>query len=297
MKYKHRLRDMLSEKLIRIAWYLTNMNLPERRALSYVNFCIHTEVIYEDGTYRALLKFSRDFKELTGKKITVCVSTPICPLVRKGLVDNGLSEKAFSERVSEMARHADVGYHGHYYPEGTTTFDHMRRSDYNKDLVVKQITREMTWFRNIGISPKTYIAGCWFMMKEMVLELERCGIEVDASIRRGKGDTFGGVYLDISRVPQYGRPFILPPSKNIVEIQSIFGPVMAPAIMKGHLSRYMRSDIGSVQSFIFPLHDWDIPRYYRNIWANVRELQRHKDKIAWANVNEMRGMYLNGKIV
>lgn len=297
MNYTYRLRDMFSEKFARIAWYLTNMGLPERRAISYVNFCIHTEVIYEYGTYQALLKFSKDFEELTGKKITVCVSTPVCPLVRKGLVENGLSEKIFSERVLEMARHADVGYHGHYYPEGSTTFDHMRRSDYSKDLVIKQIAQEMAWFRNIGISPKTYIAGCWFMMKEMVLELERWGIEVDVSIRRDKGDTFGGVYLDISEVPQYGRPFILPPSKDIVEIQSIFGPVMPPAIMKGHLSRYMKSDIGYPQSFIFPLHDWDIPRYYRNIWANVRELHKHKDKITWANVNEMRDMYLNGKLV
>ncbi len=290
-------KDIISSKLTKIAWYFGNVKLPQRQGLSYLNFCIHTEVIYEDRTYQALLKFSKDFKELTGKRITVCISTPICPLVRKGLVENKLSEKLFSDRVLDMTRHADVGYHGHYYPKGTTTFDHMRRSDYNKDLVTKQIAQEMAWFKNIGISPKTYIAGCWFMMEEMVLELEKWGIEVDVSIRRDKGDTFGGVYLDISEVPQYGRPFILPPSKNIVEIQSIFGPVMIPAIMKGHLSRYMRSDIGSAQSFIFPLHDWDIPRYYHNIWANVRELHRHKDKITWASINEMRDMYLKGKIV
>lgn len=295
MNYMDGAKSMISEKFIRIVWYLANMDLPRRRAISYVNFCIHTEVMYEDGTYAALLKFAGDFNALTGKKITVCISTPVCPLVRQGLVENGLSENAFRERVLNMAGHADIGYHGHYYPEGTTTFDHMRRADYDKDLVVGQIAREMEWFKNIGISPKTYIAGCWFMMKEMVVELERWGIAVDVSIRRDKCDTFGGVYLNESEVPHYGRPFILPPSKTIVEIQSIFGPVMAPAIMKGHLSRYMRFDIESTQSFILPLHDWDVPRYRRNIWANVRELHRHKDRIAWASVMEMRDMYIHDK--
>ena len=284
----------LSSKLTRIGWYLADIDLPARRSFSYFNFCIHTEVVYDDKTYEALLRFSEDFRELTGKRITVCVSTPVCPLVTKGIRERGLSEEAFGGRVLGLSRHADIGYHGHFYPEGSTTFDHMRRADYDRDLVVRQIGREMAWFNNIGVFPRTYIAGCWFMMKEMVLELERLGIEVDASIRRGKPDTFGGVYLDESEVPQYGRPFILPPSRKIVEIQSIFGPVMTPAIMKGYLSRYMERDVESPQSFIFPLHDWDIPRYYRNIWANVRELQRYRGRAEWLDIKEMREMYLSG---
>jgi hypothetical protein len=290
------LKHIFSEKVRKIAWYMANIGLPDRGAASYLNFCIHTEVVYEDNTFKALLRFSEDFRALTGKKITVCVSTPICPLVRKGIKEKRLSEKAFGARVLDMARHADVGYHGHFYPEGSTTFDHMRSADYDKDLVVSQIREEMAWFKSLGVFPKTYIAGCWFMMKEMVVELERSDIEVDVSIRRGKADTFGGVYMDASEVPNYGRPFILPPSKNIVEIQSIFGPVMSPAIMKGHLSRYMSSDTGSPQSFIFPLHDWDIPRYYRNIWANVLELQRHEGKVGWMGIAEMRDMYINGEM-
>ena len=83
-------RDMIASKLTKIAWYFGNINLPQRQGLSYLNFCIHTEVIYDSRTYQALLKFSKDFLGLTGKRITVCVSTPVCPLVKKGLVEKKL---------------------------------------------------------------------------------------------------------------------------------------------------------------------------------------------------------------
>ena len=288
-------KGMISNKLTKIAWYIGNVRLPQRQGLSYINFCIHTEVIYDSKTYQALLKFSKDFNELTGKKITVCVSTPVCPLVKKGLIENKLSEDAFSKRVLEVSKFAEIGYHGHFYPKGSTTFDHMRRADYDKDLVVGQISQEMTWFKNIGLYPKIFIAGCWFLMKEMVLELERWGIKVDVSVRRDKSDTFGGVYLDNSKVPQYGEPFILPPSKNVVEIQSLFGPVMHPAIMKGHLSQYMKDTKAPSPSFIFPLHDWDIPKYYSAIWANVVELCKYKNSVEWMNVMDMRDTYMNGQ--
>ncbi len=284
-------RNML-DKLSKAAWYFADSRIPARGCVSYLNICIHSEVIYDDRTYEALIVFSKEFMALTGNRIVICVSTPVCPLVRKGLVERGVSQDEFGRRVSSLAGNAEIGYHGHFYPQGTTTFDHMRRETYDKELVVRQIRDEVKWFEGLGIKPKVYVGGCWFMMEEIVLELERAGITVDVSIRKGKSDTFGGVFLDHGATPDYGVPFILPPTKNILEIQSIFGPVMPPSIMKYHLSGYMRNDNKRSLAFIFPLHDWDLPKYCRNIWANVAELAKHKESIAWMDVLEMREMYM-----
>lgn len=258
----------------------------------HMNFCIHTEVIYDDRTYEALRSFAKGFRDLTGARIAVCVSTPVCPLVSKALAERGMGEDAFARRVVDLGRFAELGYHGHFYPAGTTTFDHMRREWYDRALVLRQIGEEMDWFGKIGVVPRLYIAGCWFLMEDIVLELERRGFAVDMSIRRGKSDTFGGVYLADGALPRYGRPFILPPSRNIVEIMSIFGPVMSPLFMKGHLSGYLERDDSDELSFIFPLHDWDIPRYYRAIWSNTKALDALKGRVRWTEIMEMRDRFL-----
>ena len=283
----------MTDKIMKLLCYFRRFDLPFRRGKLYLNFCIHSEVIYDDRTYEAILKFSKQFNALTGKKIVMCVSTPICPLVEKSLEERGLSREKFESRVLFLSNFAQIGYHGHFYPKGEEIIHHMRRATYDKDLVTGQIQREMRWFNTIGLKPKIYVGGCWFMMKEIVLELERVGIMVDVSIRKGKTDTFGAMYMDPSKMPDYGVPFILPPAKNIVEIQSIFGPVMPPPLMKFHLSKY--ADISGDEDllFLFPMHDWDMPKYYGNIWANVEELTRAGGSIGWMDVLEMREHYLN----
>jgi hypothetical protein len=282
------------DKISKLLWYLKGNDIPRRRGRTYLNFCIHSEVIYDDGTYESILRFSKDFNKLTGSRIVMCVSTPLCPLVEKSLNERGLSHEMFEKRVVRLSDFAEIGYHGHFYPRGTTTFDHMRNATYDKDLVIEQIDGEMGWFDNAGIIPKVYVGGCWFMMKEIVIKLEQVGIMVDVSVRKGRSDTFGGVYVDPAVVPDHGIPFILPPAKNIVEIPSIFGPVMPNPVMLYHLSKYMPKDVEGDLSFVFPLHDWDMPRYYKNIWSNVEAIGNKASGMGWMDVMEMRERYLSG---
>jgi len=285
----------LERKCSRLLWYVLDTELPKRSEAAYFNFCIHTELFYEKKNYDAVLNFSKNFRELTGKKITLCISTPECHLVKAAMLKNEFSEKTFTSRVMEIARFAEVGYHGHFYDTAQEGLIQISGGHYSKDIVVSQIKKEMAWFGSIGIRPRIYVAGWWFMTSDIVLELECSGIEVDVSMRRGKNDTFGGRYLADDTLPNYGKPFILPPSKNIIEIQSIFGPVMPSSIMKGHLSQYLKSDTEDSLFFIFPLHDWDVPRYYRNIWSNVKELCRFKESVGWMDISDMRKVYLGSK--
>lgn len=282
-------KEMLLDKIARVSWCLKDPGLPGRQAPVSVNFCIHTEILYDAKTFEALIKFSKNFFALTGKKIAVCVSTPVCPIVKDALDKKGISPDVMSERIRDIAKFAEIGYHGHFYLEGRSELSQISHDNYDRDTVIGQMRAEIGWLKERGIRPKIYIGGWWFLTADIVLELERSGILVDVSVRKGKLNTFGGKYMEDAAIP-FGKPFILPPSKAIVEIQSIFGPVMATPIMNGHLSRYLGKDKDEVLSFIFPLHDWDIPKYYRNIWSNVESLHKAKDSIAWMDILDMRAL-------
>jgi hypothetical protein len=288
-----RLVDTIAE----VIEHLGDQALPPRDAPAHVNFSIHCECVYDDRVYASLLKFAGDFNALTGKRIAICVSTPRSPLAGTMMAKRGFSEGEFEARVSDLAGSAEIGYHGHFRPLEKDGPWEIPKLEYDEKAVVEQIGKEMQWFRNIGISPKVYVAGWWFLTAGIVRELERSGIAVDSSVRKGKADSFGGRYLDDAEVPEPGRPFILPPSKGLVEIQSIFGPVMAPVFMKRHLWRHLERDTKEDLFFVFPLHDWDIPHYYRFIRANMNEVSKFKTAVDWMDILEMREVYMKMRAV
>lgn len=284
--------SIFPDKISKIGWYLKKIELPVRSFPAGFNFCIHTETLHDDDTYNSVRKFAKEFNAYTGKKIAVCIMTPACPLIRSSMEKAGVSDGEFRSRVAAISEFAEIGYHGHFYLTGGSALTQVSHMNYDKEAIRAQIDEEMAWFKVSGIFPTVYIAGWWFLTADIVAKLENCGFLIDVSIRRGKTDTAGGKYLEDAVIPEYGRPFILPPSKNIVEIQSVFGPVMPPPIMRGHLSPYLKEDVDRQLSFIFPLHDWDIAKYYRNIWSNVRELEGCKKTIEWMDLNEMRDRFL-----
>lgn len=286
------IKEIFIEKLSKAAWYLKGPALPDLKEPARINFCIHTEMLYEDRVAEALLAFARDFNGLTGTKIAVCVTTPECPMTGDAMSTRGVSDSLVADRVSEIARYARIGYHGHFYRRGRSGLEQISKSNYDKEVVIMQIGKEVGWLKRLAIDPRIYIGGWWFLSADIVVELERAGIRVDASIRRGKTDTFGGRYLADEAIPSCGRPFMLPPSNDIVEIQSVFGPVMPRPIMNGHLSRCMSNDAGKPLYFIFPLHDWDIPKYHRNLWSNVKALSNSKTSVLWTDIMAMREMFL-----
>ncbi len=271
------------------AWRALNCGTIARcGGISYFNFAIHTEVLYDEKTYKALLGFSEKFHDLTGKKIAVCVSTPACPLVSKEMESRGVGTDVFGKRVESLGRFSDIGYHGHFYGMTGGGICQISDENYNKEIVIEQIRKEIGWFKWIGIVPEIYVAGWWFLTSDIVLELERLGISVDSSVRKGKTNTFGKSYIDDRNIPGYGEPFILPPSGSIVEIQSLFGPVMAPFMIKYHLSQYVDRERAGDLFFIFPLHDWDVPRHYSNILSGIKMLKKSLTGAEWMNIADMR---------
>lgn len=286
-----KIAEKVADKFLKLAWVLTSRDLPDREATSYVNFCIHTEMLYNKRVYEALLRFSEDFRAFTGHRITVSISTPRCPVVKEALAKGNVTPDIFVSRVLCISEFADIGYHGHFYQRSENGFVPVLKNNYDKNLVLNQIRSEIDWFRNINVFPKVYIGGWWFLSEEIIIELENSGVIVDVSLRKDKDNTFGDKYLD--DIPDYGKPFMLRPSKNILEIQSIFGPVMITPMMKKHLSVYLEKYSNEVLFFIFPLHDWDILRYHDNIWRNVVGLKKFKKSIDWMDIIKMREIFLS----
>jgi hypothetical protein len=226
--------------------------------------------------------------------MAICVTTPLCPPAGDSAAKAGVTAEEFASRIIALADCAEIGYHGHFYDAGRDGPKQISGSVYDKGLVVRQIDNELDWLNGIGIRPKIYIAGWWFLSEDIVLELERRGIETDHSVRKGRADTFGARYLTDANVPDCGRTFFLPPSRDILEIQSLFGPVMAPPLMRAHLSPYMERYGDEELFFVFPLHDWDVPKYGRNIWSNVMELTASTGNVRWSGIDDMRRLAMRG---
>jgi len=283
---------IMLKKIPKAVWYLAKGDLPGRTGVSYVNFCVHTEMLYDEKTYLHLLKFSRNFNALTGNRTTLCVTTPLSPCVKKEMKRLGVHEKSVAERLSELKKTSEIGYHGHFYDDTGVDLKEMSAENFDERAVRNQMASEIKWLTACGVTPKIYTAGWWFLNSRIVRMLETFGIEMDSSVRKGKSDFFGGRYLGEDEVPPYGKPFILPPSSNILEIQSIFGPVMPPFFMKAHLSGYLEIDREKDIFFVFPLHDWDITRYGGSINANVSALDKLKGRFEWMDMTGMRNVWL-----
>lgn len=290
------LKDIVLDKFTKLVWYLMDVDLPSREIPARINICVHTEMLYDELVFDALLGFSKGFLGLTGKKMAVCVSTPVCPLVKNAMKNMAVARDVVAERICEVSKFAEIGYHGHFYREGANALEQISHDNYDRDTVIRQIKGEIDWLMDIGIAPRIYIGGWWFLTSDIVLELERAGITVDVSVRKGRRDTFGGKYLEDAVLPPCGKPFLLPPSKRIIEIQSIFGPVMMTSIMKGHLSRYLCDKKDEPMSFIFPLHDWDIPKYQRNLSANIASLNESVGSVEWADIMDMRDSFFSERL-
>lgn len=286
-------RGRMLDKISKISWFIRGVKLPTRQAPAYFNFCIHAERIYDDAIFEELLKFSKDFNSRTGNKIAACIMTPHCPEIRRHMEIGGFSNDEFKRRVLALSAYANVGYHGHFYFDDASALVHISHANYERAVVEKQIDDEMEWFKDAGIAPKIYTSGRWFLNKDIISKLEAYDFQIDLSIRKGKADTAGGRYLEDKEIPKHGHPFVIPPSKNMVEIQSIFGPNMPPFAMKGHLFQYVAKDMAEELFFIFPLHDWDLPKSRKNIWANIEELCRSESTVRWMDVFQMRDRYLS----
>lgn len=274
--------------------------LPEREKPVYINFVIHTEEISNADIFHKFLDFLKGFVNATGVKCISCILTPECPMVKAQFFKYNLTDEVYGERVRQLALYADIGYHGHFFktvPSRKEAELHSERlfkskdvkgvcwqmpdgrwllprghDDYDFSIAKKQILMEMNWFQAHRIRPQVYTAGSWLLKPELVSFIDELGFKIDCSIRKFHPDSFGSRYLMEEEIPPRGEVFILPPSKHLFEVQSIFYPIRHPhSLMKSYKDIVSYSP-GKPLFFVFPSHERETIAFQREIFRNIEKL-------------------------
>ncbi len=299
------LRDSLLERVLR--------ERPVERAEPVrVNFVFHTERVAEAPSFERLLAFVSAFHRATGARPTLCLLTPECPKVQAQMERAGIGEDVFTQRVARLLEYAEAGYHGHFYevtqdeaaariafrahygrdgvtpgpsragrPTWIVPVSHLNA---RHDLVAAQMDREIAWLAGAGIRPRVYVAGWWHMDGEVARLIEARGIRIDCSIRRQHANTFGARYLGDGAIPPRGEPFLLPPTRSVLEVQSIFYPVDHPYRMRAAYAAIAAHRPERPLFVALPSHEGELFTHARAIWGHVRRISASR-AFAWRDVS------------
>jgi len=285
---------------------------PARPEPVRVNFVFHTERVAEAPSFERLLQFVASFHRATGVRPTLCLLTPDCPKVRVQMERTGLDADGYGERVARLLEHAEPGYHGHFFE--LTEDEERARKAYREhfgrdgvhagpagggrptwmipvshlnprhDLAAAQMDRELAWLAGAGIRPRVYTAGWWHMDAEIARLLAARGLTVDCSIRRRHANTFGARYLDDGAIPPRGEPFLLPPTRTLIEVQSIFYPVDHPYRLRRAYAAIVSHAPDRPLFVALPSHEGELFTHARVYWDHVRRISG-SPAFAWRAVS------------
>ena len=285
MKTRHKIKKNILYVLNELLWTFSSFPEIQRRKPININFVFHTEAIANKRIFDKLIDFCRKFFDYTHAKVTLCITTPYCPQAQCLLDEFNVTIVEYEKRVRAISEVAEIGYHGHFFIDssGTVPINHL---NYNFQLINEQMHAEFKWFKERGMNPITYVAGWWFLTDDIIKQLENFGIRVDCSIRRNHTNTFGKKFIDDDKIPQRGEPFILSPSKKIIEIQSVFYPIDHPRLTLNKLKNVMDFRADKELFLVFPSHETELLEFRREFWASIKVLTK-LDYIKWTNLSEM----------
>jgi hypothetical protein len=264
----------------------------------YLGLVIHCERIFETETFEKLLAFSK----IAPKKATLCVMTPENPFIQFQIEKAGLDRRAFDDRLKRLSEDYEIGFHGHWCRKGgggqsaapkggrsagVERFGFKVISD-DPAEVRKQFVLENNYLNSLGIKPKVYSAGWWYLDESIVKLLDEFGYSADCSVRYGLPNFFGGTYLDASALPQKGLPFYLAPSNNIIEFTSISYMNFNWWSLAKDLFKPLNSSEGPLFVTV-PIHDYSLPEDMDKVTANINFLSTIKN-CHWSSVSEMHKM-------
>ena len=266
-------------------WTFSSFPKVHRKKPININFVFHTEAIADKMIFDKLTDFCKRFFDYTHAKVTLCITTPFCPQTQRQLDEFNITIGEYEKRVRVISEFAEIGYHGHFFIDssGMVPINHL---NYDFRLIKEQMHSEFKWFNEQELAPMTYVAGWWFLTDDIIEQLEGFGIKVDCSIRRNHTNTFGKKFIEDDKIPQRGEPFILSPSKEIIEIQSVFYPIDHPRLTLNKLKNVIDFRVNKELFLVFPSHEIELLDFNREFWASIRMLTK-LDYIKWTNLSEM----------
>ncbi len=258
--------------------------LPERGRPLYVTFVFHTERIADAAVFEPFLEFVLWLSDTTGARPTACVTTPHCPECAELMRANGVNEADYAARLRRLAQAADIGYHGHFFAQDAGRLEPMSPKNFRADAAAEQMDKEMAWLEGCVGPPRAYCAGWWLLNESIVRLLDARGVEADSSIRHYHANTFGSRYLDDDALPPRGEPFLLPPSRRIIEIPSAFYPIHHPRRTREQLRPTLEHAPDRPLVLAFPAHEGEILQHGRAFRDNVLMLTRQADCVCWMSL-------------
>ncbi len=288
MKTRHRIKKNILYVLNALLWTFSSFPEIHRKKPININFVFHTEAIANKRTFDKLMDFCKKFLDYTNTKVTLCITTPFCTQTQCQLKKFAITIEEYGKRVRNISDFAEIGYHGHFFTplSNEHTMVPINHLNYDFRLIKEQMHSEFNWFKEQGVNPITYVAGWWFLTDDIIAELEGFGIRVDCSIRRNHTNTFGEKFIEDDKIPQRGEPFILSPSKKIIEIQSVFYPIHHPRLTLNMLKNVIDFRPDKELFIVFPSHEGELLEFNREFWANIRMFSKLR-YIKWTNLSKI----------
>ncbi len=303
MKTRHRIKKNILYVLNALLWTFSYSPEIRRKKPININFVFHAESIANKKIFGKLMDFCKKFLNHTHAKVTLCITTPYCPQTQCQLKEFNITIGEYEKRVRDVSGFAEIGYHGHFFRrithknESSELYSELLKNknkeilpishlNYDSSLIKEQMHAEFNWLKEQNIYPITYVAGWWFLTDDIIKQLEDFGIKVDCSIRRNHTNTFGKKFVEDDKISQRGEPFILSPSKKIIEIQSVFYPIEHPRATYLNLRNVMNFRPDKELFLVFPSHEGELLEFNREFWANIKMLTK-LDHIKWTNLSEM----------
>lgn len=258
----------------------------------YLTLIVHTEKVHDAGIFAKMLELGAELPF----RPSACVMTPANPYIKAAMSAEGVSEDEFRARLKKLGGPFEIGLHCHYCAPGTGDRDPGAKTGIERagfrltmnepEEIKKQFRAEYAYLSASVAAPKAYTAGWWFMNDVVASLLEEHRFETDCSIRHGLRDSFGGTHLAPDRLPEKGVPFILPPTRTVVEFPSVFYLHMNWWTVVKELFPLLTCSKGPLFAAL-PVHDYDLKENSALILENIRFLSGMKN-VKFVSLSEMK---------
>ena len=257
----------------------------------YAGFVIHSEMVQDIRVFNKLMELGA---WLTFKP-ALCVMTPRNPYIREDMSQSNVTEVEFARRLKELNAYYDMGFHGHWCRKGrpeapfnTKISTRIEKAGFTLTLneppeIEKQFKEEYDFFKEYGVRPQIYSAGWWFLNDTVVKLLDSYGFMLDCSLRRGYPDTFGGRYMPAGEMPPLGKPFLLKPSRKVLECAGIFYLNANWWTLAKDLYPALSSADGP-SAVTVPLHDYDLLDDLEKVKENITLIGSLKN-VSWLSAS------------
>jgi hypothetical protein len=246
----------------------------------YLSVAMHTEHVQDPAVFREMLRFG----EKLPFRAAAFVMTPYSPIIRKEMADMGVSEQVFTGRLRELNGVFELGMHGHFCrprPAGSLRHEPARwiaKAGFEQTAdspaeIRAQFAEEYDYLSSNFGRPEIYSGGWWFLNSSIVSLLEEYGLRSDCTVRRGVKDSFGNGYMSGCKLPNKGRPFILPPAMTVTEFPSISYLYSDCWRILLDLLPMLAERSGPLFA-VLPAHDHDLAAHGPRMLENIRLLKK-----------------------